>query len=132
MIDEGLAIKTALLTQTALTALTGTGATARIWPARSMPIVGYHPNDGVAIAFRTRGGGPMYQNGLINPSVQFKVWGIDEQTANTGYRALVDVLHDKSIGAIKSAYLEVLGQTSEEQETGWPFVLTFFTIWLAR
>lgn len=128
MIDSGAAIKTALLTQTPLTAIIG----ARLWPERVMPIAGYKPNDGVAIAFRTRGGGTMYRNGLMFPSVQFKIWGIDEYTANTGYRTLVDVLHDKSFGAIRSAYLEVLGQTSEEQDTGWPFVLAFFTIWLVR
>lgn len=100
-----------------------------------MPIAGYKPNDGVAIAFRTRGGGTMYHGGLMYPSVQFKIWGgvvNDTLPVVAGYRALVDVLHDKSPGAIRSAYLEVLGQTAEEQDTGWPFVLCFFTIWLVR
>jgi hypothetical protein len=128
MNDAGALIRTALLAQAPLTAIIGN----RLWPERTMPIAGYQPNNGVAIAFRTRGGGTMYRNGYMYPSVQFKIWGIDEFTANTGYRALVDVLHDKSPGTIRSAYLEVLGQTAEEQDTGWPFVLCFFTIWLAR
>lgn len=127
MNDAGALIRSSLLTQTTLTDLTS----ARLWPERAMPVAGYKPNDGVAIAFRTRGGGTMYYNGLMFPSVQFKIWGVDELTANTGYRALVDVLHNKNPGSIRSAYLDVLGQTAEEQDTGWPFVVCFFMIWLA-
>lgn len=127
MNDAGSIIRTALLTQTALTAVIGT----RLWAERSTPIADYKPDDGGAIAFRMRGGGVMYRAGLMFPSVQFKCWGVDEFTANSVYRTLFDVLHDQAFGGIRSAYMEVLGQTVLEQDTEWPFVLTFFTIWLA-
>lgn len=135
MNDEGQAIKTVLLTQTAITALTGTGSTARIWPHRTLPIAGYKPNDGVAIGFRTRGGGMLYSQGLMFPSVQFKIWGGvvgDTLPVVTGYRTLVDVLDGKSIGGIRIANLDGLPQVSQEQDTDWPFALVFFDIWLAR
>lgn len=131
MTDEGQAIKTALLTRTALTALTGTGSTARIWPHRVAPVAGYAPNTGVAVAFRTRGGGTLYSRGLMFPSVQFKVWGIDEYTAYAAGRTLVDVLDGKSFGAIRMANLDGLPQVATEQDTDWPFALLFFNIWLA-
>lgn len=128
MNDAGAMIRTSLLTQAALTAITST----RIWAERSTPIVGYKPQDGGAIAFKVRGGGLMYHNGLMSPSVQFKCYGLDEATANTVYRALFDVLHDQAFASIRAATCEVLGQTSLEQDTLWPFVLTYFTIWLIR
>lgn len=134
MNDEGALIKAALLTRTPLTTLIGTGSTARLWPYRSMPMAGYKPNDGIAIAFRTRGGGTPYQGGLMSPSVQFKVWGgvvDDPAPVKNGLGVLVDVLNNKSFGAIRMAYLEQLGQISQEQDTDWPFALAFFTIWLA-
>lgn len=129
MNDAGALIRTSLLT-TSLTSIVGSGSTARLWANRVIPITGYKPADGIAIAFRVRGGGTMYRNGMMYPSVQFKCWGVDEITANTGYRALVDVLHDNNPGSIRSAYLEQLGQTAQEADTLWPFVLVFFTIWL--
>jgi hypothetical protein len=129
--DEGQAIKTALLTRTALTTLTGAGSTARIWPHRVTPIAGYKPNDGAAIAFRTRGGGSLYSRQFMYPSVQFKVWGIDEFTAYTAGRTLVDVLDGKSFSVIRMAILDGLPQIALEQDTDWPFALLFFNIWLA-
>lgn len=128
MIDAGAAIRTSLLTQTTLTSVIST----RLWAERVTPLEGYVPAQGGAIAFRIRGGGTMYHNGLISPSVQFKCYGIDEKTANTVYRALFDTLHDKAFSSIRAAQCEVLGQTAQEPDTQWPYVLTFFTIWLAR
>jgi len=131
MTDEGQAIKTALLTRTALTALTGT----RIWPHRATPIVGYKPADGVALGFRVSGGETMYQAGLMMPRVQFKIWGgaiDDTYTVRTAAGVLVDVLDGKSFGAIRMANLDGLPQVATEQDTDWPFALVFFNIWLAR
>lgn len=125
MIDSNAVIKAALLANAPLVALTG----QRIWQARSMPAKGYRPADGGAIAFRTRGGGVLYNNALQFPSVQFKCWGLTEDVAQAVYLALFDALKTPT-GGIRSAVLEVLGQPAEEQDTGWPFVLTFYTIWL--
>lgn len=98
-----------------------------------MPIAGYKPNNGVAIGFRTRGGGTLYRQGLMFPSVQFKIWGgvvDDTLPVVAASRELVDVLDGKSFGAIRIANLEGLPQVSQEQDTEWPFGLVFFTIWL--
>lgn len=128
MIDIPDAIRDYLVSQSALTTLTST----RIWAERSIPPAGYNPAQGGAIAFRNRGGTIIYGGGMAGPSVQFKCYGATEQTANTVYRALFDVLNNKSGGAIKSAFMEVPGQTLTEPDTTppWPFVLTFYTIFV--
>lgn len=124
MIDSNVVIRTALLANAPLVALTG----QRIWPGRSQPIAGYQPADGGAIAFRVRGGGVTYNTALQFPSVQFKCWAVDMVRAQAVYRALFDALRYPTLG-IRSAEVEALGQAAEE-ENGWPFVLTFYTIWL--
>lgn len=124
MIDANAVIKSALLANAPLVALTG----QRIWAARNLPAAGYQPSQGGALAFRTRGGGVTYNNALQFPSVQFKCWGATEIVASNVYRALYDALLTPSAG-IRSAVIEVLGQPVEE-ENGWPFVLAFYTIWL--
>lgn len=128
MIDAGVAIRTSLLTQTTLTSVIST----RLWSESNTPGDGYIPAQGGGIAFKVRGGGTMYHNGLINPSVQFKCYGDGLVAANTVYRALFDTLHDKAFGSIRGAYCEILGQTAIEPELQWPYVLTYFKIWLAR
>lgn len=132
MNDAGVLIRTALMS-TALTSTVGAGSSARLWANQAVPAKNYKPSDGIGIAFRVRGGRTMYHNGYIEASTQFKIYGSDELIANTGYRALVDVLHDQSPPPIRMAYLEQLGQTLEEQAPlNWPYVLAYFTIWLPR
>lgn len=126
MIDAPAVIRSYLVTQTALTTLTG----QRIWPERSRPIAGYKPADGGAIAFKIRGGQLLYSGQAASPSVQFKCYAADELGANAVYRALFDALNNKHGSGIKSAYAETLGQTLTEPETEWPFVLAFYTVWL--
>lgn len=128
MIDAPAVIRDYLTSQSALTALTST----RIWAERATPMTGYAPIQGGAIAFRIRGGVPIYRGSLVSSSVQFKCYGANEAGANTVYRALFDVLHNTNGGAIKSAYMDILGQTLSEPNTTppWWFVLTFYTIWL--
>lgn len=124
MIDSNTVIRTALLANAPLFALTST----RIWPARTMPVAGYQPANGGAIAFRIRGGEVIYNNALQYPSYQFKCWGLTEGVAMAVYRALFDALKTP-VGGIRSAVVEALGQPVEE-ENGWHFVLGFWTIWL--
>mgnify|MGYP003441457448 CR=1 FL=1 len=124
MIDCHIVIKNALLANDALTELTST----RIWPGRVMPVPGYQPAQGGAVAFRTRGGGTIYPGSLQFPSVQFKCWGATDGAAMAVYRALYDAL-EWPAGGIKSTQVDALGQPAEE-ENGWPFVLGFWTVWL--
>ena len=134
MIDEGGAIKTTLLAIPGITALTGTGGAARLWPDQVYPLAGYNPNQGIAIAWATRGGGSLYNRAMMSPRIQFKIWGADMLTARQGYAALVDALDGKSPGMIRIANLETLGQPGNEQSVnaGWDYILCFFTIWLVR
>lgn len=126
MIDAPAVISAYLLSKTVLTTVTGT----RIWPERSTPFPNYNPTVGGAIAFKIRGGTVIYSGQAASPSVQFKCYGVDELAANTVYRALYDVLNNKHGGGIKAASLDVLGQSLGEPDTGWPFVLCFYTVWL--
>lgn len=125
MIDAPATLRTYLLSQSTLTALTST----RIWAERVVPKPGYKPSDGGAIAFRGRGGSVDYPGGLIRNSWQMKCYGTDEANANAVYRALFDVLHDASGGGLRWAVMEVAGQTLLE-DTGWPYVLTFYETFL--
>lgn len=128
MNDINTVLTTALLAQTSLTGVIDD----RLWGQGTVPPAGlYTPNDGGAIVFRVRGGGTLYKGGLMFPSIQFKCYGADEPTAWAVYYALYDALADKALPGIKSAYLEQLGQVSEDQDTGWIFVLAFFTAWMA-
>lgn len=126
MIDAPAVIRTYLLTQMALTTLTST----RVWSERSTPVAGYKPADGGAVAFKIRGGTTIYSGQAASPSVQFKCYGADELTANAVYRGLFDALNNKQGSGVKAAYIDVLGQSLTEPDTGWPFVLTFYTVWL--
>lgn len=127
MNDSSANINTALLTQTALTSVIST----RLWPDRVTPLEGYTPEMGGGITFRIRGGTPLYRGSMAGYSVQFLCWGVDSYTATLVYRTLFDVLNDKAFSHIRSAYVEQMGQPIEDQSTGWPAVLVYFTIWLA-
>ena len=125
MIDVPAVLRSYLVAQAPLATLTGT----RIWSERSAPIAGYKPADGGAIAFLIRGGAVLYRGGVGRASVQFKCYGVDELTANAVYRALYDVLNNSQGPGIKNAFIDILGQSLTEPETGWPFVLTYYTVW---
>lgn len=126
MIDTPATIRTFLSEQAALTALTG----ERIWAEMNVPPPGYKPTDGGALTFRIRGGGPDYSRSVLNPSVQFKCYGNGIEGAQAVYRALYEVMDNGAGLNIKSTLIDILGQSQADQETGWPFVLTFGSFWL--
>lgn len=105
---------------------------SRIFAGRDVPPVGYVPADGDCIVFKVRGGGPDYDDALLNPSVQFKCYSTDEVNAYALYRTLYDHLHNGTSSAILHAESETLGQILEEPETEWYFVLSYFTIMTRR
>lgn len=129
MIDAPAILRNYLLTRTALTALTGT----RIWAERFNPPDGYMPSVGSAIAFRTRGGNVDYSRSVLTNSWQFKCYGVDETAANLLYRTLFAVLDDEKGLGFLMAELEIAGQTLQEQDTNWPYVLCYYqTLMLAQ
>lgn len=140
MNDAATAIRNYLLADSALAALVGT----RIYAERTVPPPdAYSPADGPCVVFRARGGRILAQGSVMAPSVQIKCYGgagtsttPSEMSANAVYRALYDAIErgDGFSGGgngVKSCAMEVLGQTLSEPDTGWVFVLTFASFWLA-
>lgn len=123
MIDTLATLRTFLASQTALTTLTST----RLYAGRTYPPPDYTPGQ-YALCFNGRGGSIDYASRLISESFTFKCYGADELTAMTLYRTLVDVLHDKNSGNLRSAELEVLDYPLQEPDTGWHYTLTFFRV----
>jgi hypothetical protein len=128
VVDALQAVRDFLVAQGALTALTG----GRIWAGRDVPPPGYQPADGGAICLNVRGGSVDESDALVLPSVQFKCYGADEVGANEVYRALYDALHNAQAAVVRWARCEILGQTLQEPETGWTFVLAFFQVTIAN
>jgi len=128
MIDVTDMLATYLASQTTLTAITST----RLWQGRVTPPTGYRPSLGGAIAYRARGGpAPDYHSQIMRTSYQFKCYGESEKQANQVYRALYDVLQDKSYSSIIHAEMEVAGQELREramEPNDWPYTLTFFML----
>lgn len=126
MLDAPAVIRTYLAGQSGLTAL----CADRIWAEAVVPPPGYLPTDGGALTFRIRGGGADYSRAVINPSVQFKCYGDGLEGAQAVYRALYEAL-DGGVGiSIKATAIDILGQSQTDEDTGWPFVLTFGSFWL--
>lgn len=128
MIDAPLLIRNYLTSKAALTARVG----PRIYAERDVPPPAYKPGDGDAIAFKIRGGRADYEDALLNPSVQFKVYSTSEASAWVTYRALHDALHNGYSATVLHAEEEGVGQCLEEPDTDWVFVLSFFTIMLRQ
>jgi hypothetical protein len=102
--------------------------TGGTYAGRNVPPVGYDPGDGPCTVFDVRGGRPDYDDALLMPSVQFKCYGSSEVEANACYRALYDALHDATGEHVLHAEVETIGQTLEEPETGWFFVVSHFSV----
>jgi hypothetical protein len=126
MIDAPAAIFVWTTAYTPLTALTGD----RVWSEMNNPPPGYKPTAGPALTFRIRGGAPDYSRSHLNPSVQFKCYGLDAGQANELYRVLYDRFELGGGYGIKAANVDVLGQTLNDQDTDWFFVLMFGSFWL--
>lgn len=124
MIDVHTAILDFLLRDAALRDLVG----ERMYAGRNVPPVGYLPEQGPCVVFKTRGGRPDYEDALLMPSVQFKCYGADEVTAGVVYRMLFDALQSRAGGGILHAESETLGEPLEEPETEWRFVLSFWRV----
>jgi hypothetical protein len=128
LVDYGQALRRFLLADAGLAALVG----ERIYANSDVPEAGYTPGVGGAICFTLRGGRPEYVDVLLRASVQFRCYAATEVEADALYRALYAALHNAQSAAVRWARCEVLGQPLVEPETGWPMVLSVFTVWLAN
>lgn len=127
MVDIEATLRTALLANSPLAAAFG----ARVW-AGVTPPTGYKPADGPGALFEVRGGAPDYSSQVLRPSVQMRVFGLDEATARGAQRVLYDAFQDMKRGRILGAQCEVLGQVLAEPETEWRFVLSYWQMQIAN
>jgi hypothetical protein len=134
MTDVIEALRDYLLTKTDLTTLLAPYLTSyALFGGMDTPGPGYTPAQGGAICFTVRGGQPDYSDALLKPSIQMKCYGSSPQVANRVYRALYGVLHNARGGSlVRWAQCDVLGQSLTEPSTGWPFTLSFFTVWIGQ
>lgn len=123
MRDTDAALTQFLLSQPSLTTVAG----RRIHASMSWP-KGYAPEQGPLLLFNVRGGGQDYTSLVLQPSYQFRSFGLTEAEARRLDRALYDALNDAQCFPIKMARLESIGQLFEEPDTRWPFVLSFYRI----
>lgn len=134
MIDVSKQIYDYLLTQSAVTALVGSGSSTRIAPDRSTPQKLFRPEDGPAIVFEPRGGfAPGYDQQILDISYKFKFYGdsslasdSQHKSAFDVYGAVHDALVDKIFGCVYWAGIEVTYQMYEEFALNWPYALAFF------
>lgn len=116
------------LEKTALGAYVGN----HLYAGVDVPPVGYKPTDGPALCFKTRGGRIADSEAVIDASVQFKCYGVDQVEADTCYRTLVDSLHVHGAALVRWAFVDVIGQPIVEPATGWYAVLTFFQVTITK
>lgn len=99
----------------------------RIYVGRDLP-PDYRPEQGAAILLNTRGGTIRY-DGIWQPSVVVRCYAHQDYTAFDAAQMLVDHCHDTRWHGV-TAHCDTLPQLSAEDETGWPFVVSFWTWYL--
>lgn len=127
MVDVEAVLTEYLLDQAGLTVLTG----QRIHASLYLP-KGYEPSQGPALIFNIRAGSQDYSSAVFQPSIQFRAYAKTQAEAKAVDRALYDVLNDKDCYPIKMARLEVMGQLLEEPDTRWPYVLSFYRLFVGN
>ena len=130
MNDAADIVRDYLLTQSAITTLTGEGAAARIWAELTYPpsagANSYKPSDGGALVFKSTPGSFDAANALLRTRWQFKVYGRDVYQIRSLYLALMDALHDtRGRGHILSSQPAGPGTMLNDPGTEWPFMLVF-------
>lgn len=126
MNDAADIVRDYLLTISAITTLTGTGANARLWAELDYPPSGYKPSDGGAIVFKADGAGYLAENAILRTRWQFKCYGIDVYKIRAVHSALLDAMHDtRGRGNILSSQPQGPGTMLSDPRNDWPFKLEF-------
>lgn len=126
MNDAADIVRDYLLSVSAITTLTGSGSSARIWAELTYPPKGYKPSDGGALVFKADGAQYQAENAILRTRWQFKVYGLDVYVIRALYSALLDALHDtRGRGNILSSQPLGPGAILDDPRTGWPFRLEF-------
>lgn len=131
MIDVGAVLTPLLAADAAIAAQVG----SRVWGGLDAPVVGYTPSVGAAIVFRVRGGSLTgeQRSVLVEPSVQFKIYGATDLVADATYRALADFFARSPLPwPLRAAVAESLGMPLNEPDLDWPFILTYYRLVFAN
>ncbi len=128
-VDETKVVREFLEAQPSVVALTGT----RLWPDLMMPPSGYKPSDGVGMCFKVRGGVDLDPSVIMDPSIQFKIYGhvngkADETTCREAARVLHDNFNERANKYILTVRRETMPVVLQEPDTKWTYVLVFYKV----
>lgn len=125
MADAQLATLNHLRNVVGVTTLVGD----RLWVGRDEPPERYKPAQGPAVLIAQRGEQYTYDDDHQRASMQVQCIGRTELEAFQVYEAVRQGLHHQSSAYVKYGELEQGGTAGlRKPETGWPFVLAFFTV----
>lgn len=115
-------------TKIVLDYLLSTTLGTRIHADVDSPPAGYTPADGPCFCFKVRGGDDDDTQAVQSVSMQFKVYGATAIEARQAYRDLHNVLKNAKTSKILSSWREALGITLSEPDTGWLYVLVYYSL----
>jgi hypothetical protein len=127
MRDIEIVLRQFISADAAITALVG----ERVYFSTDLPGE-YDPSVGPAILARLRGGSQDYSNQILDPSMQYQCYAIDEATARQVYFALYDLFNDQAGLHVQQSRLETQGQLLRDSESAWPYVLVGFRHWVVN
>ena len=124
MVDASLVIRDYLLSKPEIVAVVAD----RVYAERSAPPPGYREEDGPCIVFKVRGGSISYEDALLLPSVQIACYAPSAYDARIVWNVVFSVLHGATTARILHAEAADLGESLVEPETGWNFVVGYFSM----
>ncbi len=125
MTDVEAVIRSWLATLEGVTAQFG----KRIYSGRYLPS-GYKPAEGPALLFAVRGGRQDYSSKVLEPSIQFRVYGETDAKARRASQELYDAINDRQARQICYCRMEegTMPVLMTEPGSDWPYVLMYFKI----
>jgi len=123
MTDVEAVVRAWLISLAEITAAFG----KRVYSGRYLPSK-YTPDLGAAVLFMMRGGGQDYSSKVLQPSVQFRIYGSTEGVARKASQALYDGINDQQARQICYARMEegTIPVLLTEPGSDWPYVLMYF------
>lgn len=100
---------------------------SRIYAARTFPAEDYNLADGACIVFRNRSELPSYEWGLVQCSLQVKIYASSPYEASQLYRTFFQYCQGEGTGQILYAEHEAGGELLVEPSTGWDFHLSYWS-----
>ncbi len=104
---------------------------SRVYTGRYLP-ARYKPADGPAALFAVRGGRQDYSSKVLEPSVQFRLYGETEAKAREAQKELYDAINDQQARQICYARMEegTMPVLLTEPGSDWPYVAMYFKFFI--